>query len=122
MVHALSPDEPRATGATRTVRGLQADSLACTRTVRYPYTDGLTNHLHQNFDTPKDLRELTRIGRTCEEHIPRGQSAAYRRTVHQARIEQLELQIAKSTSPTHPWISQTALALEERFGGDMKRP
>jgi hypothetical protein len=52
----LSPDGPRVAGATRIVRGLHADSLACTRTVRYPYTDGLTNHLQQKFDTPKDLR------------------------------------------------------------------
>jgi hypothetical protein len=52
-VRALSSDDPRAIGAMRIVRGLQA---ACTRMVRYPYTDGLTNHLQQNFDTPKDLR------------------------------------------------------------------
>jgi hypothetical protein len=70
----------------------------------------------------RSTRELARTGRTRDEHRPRGQSVAYRRIVHQARTEQPELQTAKSTSPTHPWISQTAYALDERFGGDVKHP
>jgi hypothetical protein len=40
----------------RTVRDPQADSPATTRTVWYPYTDELTNHQQQNFDTSEDLR------------------------------------------------------------------
>jgi hypothetical protein len=56
MVRALSPDGPRATGAARTVRDLQAVSPVRTRTVRYPYTDGPTNHLQQNIHTSKDPR------------------------------------------------------------------
>jgi hypothetical protein len=69
-VRALSPDGLRATAATRTVCGLQADSPACTRTVRYPYADGPTNHLHQNYDTPKDLhansQELDEHGKNMD--------------------------------------------------------
>jgi hypothetical protein len=55
-VRTWSSDDPQATGAERTVRDPQADSPARTRTVWYPYTDGSTNHLQQNFDTSKDLR------------------------------------------------------------------
>jgi hypothetical protein len=56
MVRTWSSNGPRATCAARTVRSLQEDNPARTRTVRYPYADGPTNLLQQNFDTSKDLR------------------------------------------------------------------
>jgi hypothetical protein len=107
-VCALSPNGPRATGATRTVRGLQADSLACTRTVRYPYTDGPTNTPQRNFDTSKDLRARSQeldVHVKNSHHVDGsratgGQSAGPRTGQHEVKIE-------KSTSPIPPWISQT---------------
>jgi hypothetical protein len=42
-VRTRSSDDPRATGAARTVRGHWADGSAHKRTVCYPYADGPTN-------------------------------------------------------------------------------
>jgi hypothetical protein len=42
-VRTRSSDDPRATGAARTVRGHWADGPAHTLTVRYTYADGPTN-------------------------------------------------------------------------------
>jgi hypothetical protein len=109
MVCTWSSDGPRATGATQTIRDPQPDSPARTWTVRYPYTDGPTNLLQQNFDTSKDLHVSSQ---ELDEHVmnlhladgPRamgGQSA-------KPRTEQPEVKTDKSTSPIPPWISQTA--------------
>jgi hypothetical protein len=82
-VRTLLTDCPRATCVVRTVRDLRAD--------------GLPNLLPQNFGTSKDpcanSQELNKHAMNTE---------------RADRTEQLELQNAKSTSPTHPWISQTA--------------
>jgi hypothetical protein len=45
----------------------------------------------------------------------------YPRTVRQAREQQPEPKIENTKAPIRPWISQTAEALEERFGEDVKR-
>jgi hypothetical protein len=79
------------------------------QTVRYPYTDGPTNHLQHNFDTSKDLRASSQ---ELDEHTTNlhladglwargGQSAS-------PRTEQFEVKTEKSTSPIPPWISQMA--------------
>jgi hypothetical protein len=51
-----------------------------------------------------------------------GQSACYPQTVRQAREQQPEPETENTKPPIHPWISQTAEALEEIFGEDVKRP
>jgi hypothetical protein len=38
------------------------------------------------------------------------------------QTEQPEPETATTSSPIHPWISQTARALEKRFGEDVKVP
>jgi hypothetical protein len=43
------------------------------------------------------------------------------RTVRQAREQQPEPETERAKPPTRPWISQTAEALEERFGEGVKR-
>jgi hypothetical protein len=108
-VRTWSSDGPQATGAARTVREPHADSPARRQTVRYPYTDGLTNLLQQNFDTSKDLRASSQ---ELDEHAKNlhlvdgpqpmgGQSAS-------PQTKQPEVKTEKSTSAIPPWISQTA--------------
>jgi hypothetical protein len=40
--------------------------------------------------------------------------------VRQAQEQQPEPETETTKAPNHPWISQTAEALEERFGEDVK--
>jgi hypothetical protein len=123
MVCTLHADCPRATRAARTVRGLWADGPTHTRTVRYPNADGPTNPLQQNFDTSKDLRMSSQEQNkhTMNLHLA-GSLRATGGQFTSPRTEQLKVKTEKSTSPIPPWISQTAWALEERFGEDVKRP
>jgi hypothetical protein len=123
-------DSPRPWGGRFAVTG---------QTVYYPRADGPLITTERSDEHPK-VRTAVPGPRTVREQlVPRGQStatgrtvrntyangptnpfrgpfAAYRRTVRLARTEQPELQTVSTTSPTHPWISQTAWALEERFG------
>jgi hypothetical protein len=104
-----SSDGSRANGAARIVREPQADSLARTRTVRYPYTDDSTNLLQQNFDTSRDLRASSQ---ELDEHAKnlhlKDSPRAMGRQSASPRLEQPEVKTEKSTSPIPPWISQTA--------------
>jgi hypothetical protein len=91
------------------VRGLWMDGPTRTRTVRYPYADGPTNLLQQNFDTSKDLRASSL---ELDEHAMNSQLAdgpqAMGGQSASPRIEQPEVKTEKSTSPIPPCISQTA--------------
>jgi hypothetical protein len=110
----------------RTVRTLLADCPRATwavRAVRDLWADGPPNLLPQNFGTSNDLSassdELDERAKNTHHtdglRATGGQSTSPRR-------EQPEVKIEKSTSPIPPWISQTVLVLEERFGGEVKRP
>jgi hypothetical protein len=70
----------------------------------------------------KALKNTRRTRRTPGRTTPRGQSARTPRTVRQAREQQHEPETSTTKAPTRPFISQTAEALEERFGDDVKRP
>jgi hypothetical protein len=70
----------------------------------------------------KALKNTRRTQTTPGRTTPRGQSASTPRTVRQAREQQPEPETETTKGPTRPWISQTAKALEERFGEDVKRP
>jgi hypothetical protein len=70
----------------------------------------------------KELKNTRRTRRTHGRTPPRRQSASTPRTVLQAWEQQPEPQTETTKAPTRPWISQTAEALEERFGEDVKRP
>jgi hypothetical protein len=108
-VHTLPADCPRATCATWTVRDLRAD--------------GPPNLLPQNFGTSNDQRassqELNEHAK--DSHLAAGPRATGGQSTN-PRTEQPKVKTEKSTFPIPPWISQTAWALEERFGGDVKRP
>jgi hypothetical protein len=68
------------------------------------------------------LKNTRRTRKTPGRTTPRVQSTRTPRTVRQAREQQPEPETETTKAPTRPWISQTAEALEERFGEDVKRP
>jgi hypothetical protein len=70
----------------------------------------------------KALKNTRQTRGTHGRTTPRGQSASTPRTVRQAREQQPEPETKTTKAPTHPWISQTAEALEKIFGEDVKRP
>jgi hypothetical protein len=70
----------------------------------------------------KAHKNTRRTRRTPGRTPPRGQSASTPRTVRQAREQQPEPETETTKKPTRPWISQTVVALEGRFGEDVKRP
>jgi hypothetical protein len=70
----------------------------------------------------KMLKNARQTRRTPGRTSPRGQSACYPQTVCQAREQQPEPETENTKPPIRPWISQTAEALEERFGEDVKHP
>jgi hypothetical protein len=70
----------------------------------------------------KELNNTQRTWWTTGWKAPRGQFVYLPRTVRQAREQQPEPETASTQAPIRPWISQTAWALEERFGEDVKLP
>jgi hypothetical protein len=99
-VRTLHVDCPRATRATRTVRGLWADSPPNPSRLE---TAGQT-------DQNKDAEEHTTTRRTLGQLAPHGLSTPTRQTVRrcgQAREQQPKSKPASTQPPILPWISQT---------------
>jgi hypothetical protein len=88
-----------------------------------PPSDSPPNLLPQNFGTSKYLRASSQ---ELDEHTKNSHLAdgpwAIGGQFDSPRTEQPEVKTEKTTSPIPPWISQTARALEERFGENVKRP
>jgi hypothetical protein len=104
-VHTLHTYCSRATCAARTVRGLRADGPP---NPSRPETAGQT-------DWKESVQELAKNTKNVWMNFTSW-------TVRQAREQQPEPETERAKLPTRPWISQTAEALEERFGEGVKCP
>jgi hypothetical protein len=113
-----SRSTPRTTDRPRGARGLSARHPRTVRplprTVRNPVQPKIKNATDRN-----ERRARTR--RTQDEHERRGPSARRTRTVREARTEQKNARLRKSTPPNHHRISQTVEAMETRVWGLEKR-
>jgi hypothetical protein len=80
----------------------------CPRTPGGPSAKLPTTEGRWENESKKARKNKRRTRRTPSQPTPRGPFPAYRGTVRQEQTEQPKLQTASTTSPTRPWISQTA--------------
>jgi hypothetical protein len=73
-----------------------------------------------NWIKTKALKKTRRTRRTPDELLHADRPPA--RVAVQTREQQPEPETETTKFPTRPWIFQTVVALEKRFGEDVKRP